>query len=654
MDREQIRSGKRRQRVLDRMPEAISEEDLLSEDEEVSFDEERRRRAPKRTAVEPANVASISDTGDLSQVDYLNLPEPEIVDPRAMSNRDRRLAQVAAAAEGQRYRDILEPKEGFEEQYDATTKFQEEEYGGGSIRREMELDEIRGEVDPETGVREAALGEDAAEYDTQYAKLQKENPNMSETELQDAAIKAVRSLQAKDAEFAAKDFKTVDYGEEMENEVRRKRLEAEAAAKEEQGKVARDAAKRVRDRGQGSKEDRPTIRDAAKTAYDKVTSLDEYNEAFPESPDSYDEAPPMEETPTEGTIPSFDSWDEYKEVFNVRGESPDEVIIGGDTFHWNEEDGRWEEGPAPVADPSPTEDSEPSTVTDTASPSHIIDSYSPQKQEALTQQPGGEQLFGSLNALKNAAEEGNRKALPLFIRSFGAGNTPNETRRLRRKLLRGLPPELRESIGASLKKAVLNTEPALQRDVSELIQRDLYTSMASKGVPTAEDEKAIQDTAEKLKDVFLQHSKIVGTGSMTGGITRSLGLDEEGEAKRRKLVFALGEEIRGPSWRTSLQQPGSFPEGSLIEEIVQSASAHRFMASPKTLFSGDMRQEVLAFKDANDLLVELGIVDIDTTPEIPIAEGSSGEPLKAQRSEGTSPQVPSPVEEHIADAVQEF
>jgi len=60
--------------------------------------------------------------------------------------------------------------------------------------------------------------------------------------------------------------------------------------------------------------------------------------------------------PTEETIPSFDSWDEYKQVFNERGESSDEVIIGGDTVHWSEEDGRWKEGPAPVADPSPTEE----------------------------------------------------------------------------------------------------------------------------------------------------------------------------------------------------------------------------------------------------------------------------------------------------------
>tara|TARA_R100001591_G_scaffold83370_1_gene89888 strand:+ start:9676 stop:11472 length:1797 start_codon:yes stop_codon:yes gene_type:complete len=141
-------------------------------------------------------------------------------------------AKRAIAAEGARYREALQPKKGFEEDYDADVKFQEEEYGGGSIRREMELDEIRGEADPETGVREAALGEDAAEYDKQYAKLEKENPNLSETELQDAAIKAVRAKQATDAEDATKDFNTVDYGDEMENEVRRKRLEAEAAEKE--------------------------------------------------------------------------------------------------------------------------------------------------------------------------------------------------------------------------------------------------------------------------------------------------------------------------------------------------------------------------------------------------------------------------------------
>ena len=176
-----------------------------------------------------------ADTGDLATIQNImreHRREEALQNPESLTPAVREAMQEHMKEEGDRYRAALQPKKGFEEDYDADVKFQEEEYGGGSIRREMELDEIRGEADPETGVREAALGEDAAEYDKQYARLQKENPNMSETELQDAAIKAIRSLQARQAEFAAKDFKTVDYGDEMEDEVRRKMLEAEAAEKE--------------------------------------------------------------------------------------------------------------------------------------------------------------------------------------------------------------------------------------------------------------------------------------------------------------------------------------------------------------------------------------------------------------------------------------
>lgn len=188
---------------------AASEADILSEDESISFDEKRRKRAPKRVEVEPANVASISDTGDL-RADYLNLPEPTIEDPRSMSDRERRMAQVAAAAEGARYREALQGR------------------GTSAFQRSIDLDEIRGEKDPETGLREVALGEDAAEYGKQYARLALKNPDMSKMDLQDAAIRAVREEQAKDAAFQASKFGAVDYGDEMENEARRQRLAAEA------------------------------------------------------------------------------------------------------------------------------------------------------------------------------------------------------------------------------------------------------------------------------------------------------------------------------------------------------------------------------------------------------------------------------------------
>ncbi len=230
---------------------AASEADILSEDESISFDEKRRKRAPKRVEVEPANVASISDTGDL-RADYLNLPEPTIEDPRSMSDRERRMAQVAAAAEGARYREALQGR------------------GTSAFQRSIDLDEIRGEKDPETGLREVALGEDAAEYGKQYARLALENPDMSKMELQDAAIRAVREEQAKDAAFQASKFGAVDYGDEMENEARRQRLAAEATEADAKPGDVLDVPRSTRNaRDRGAFKIDPSRRDRDDTTADQ-------------------------------------------------------------------------------------------------------------------------------------------------------------------------------------------------------------------------------------------------------------------------------------------------------------------------------------------------------------------------------------------------
>ena len=242
-------AAKKGQGVLDVLQKgpAASEEKILSADESISFDEKRRKRAPKRAEFEPANVASISDTGDLRAVDYLNLPKPVIEDPRSMSPSQRRLRQEQIAAEATShpfYRD----EDNFTEK----------------IQRSIDLDEIRGAKGPETELREVTLGEDSREYAKQYSKLASENPNMSETELQDATIKAVREKQAEDAAFYASKFDDVDYGDEMENEARRQRLaeEAEAAKKKDTG-MAKAAADTIKKGRGGTTPKQPTAAELA-------------------------------------------------------------------------------------------------------------------------------------------------------------------------------------------------------------------------------------------------------------------------------------------------------------------------------------------------------------------------------------------------------
>ena len=285
-------AAKRRKGVLARMPKESTEdilvdlkkaeiagrlegereptqEDVESVNEELEMYEEQDRldaRKPagklkERPDIELEGLKSstdimqearkkAADTGDLATIQNIareHRREEALKNPESLTPAVREAMQEHMKQEGDRYREALQPKKGFEEEYDATTKFQEEEYGGGSIRREMEMDEILGDLDPETdqrGYRYAekdrgklgeeigGMGEDPVEYKEQYARLQKENPSMSETELQDAAIKAVRAKQAKDAESAANRFKPITDEDDMENEVRRRRLEDEAAEKE--------------------------------------------------------------------------------------------------------------------------------------------------------------------------------------------------------------------------------------------------------------------------------------------------------------------------------------------------------------------------------------------------------------------------------------
>jgi|10_taG_2_1085330.scaffolds.fasta_scaffold01102_5 hypothetical protein len=279
-------AAKKRKGILSRMPKESNEDilkdlkkaeiksreegkrkataaDAESVREELEMYEEQdrldaRKPAGKLKARPDIELEGLKSSTDIVQ-EAMQKPSNQkaFSEPKATTEEERaalekkygswRGAKEAIKAEGDRYRAALQPKKGFEEQYDADVKFQEEEYGGGSIRREMEMDEILGDLDPETdqrGYRYAekdrgklgeeigGMGEDPVEYKEQYARLQKENPNMSKTELQDAAIKAVRAKQAKDAESAANRFKPITDEDDMENEVRRRRLEDEAAEKE--------------------------------------------------------------------------------------------------------------------------------------------------------------------------------------------------------------------------------------------------------------------------------------------------------------------------------------------------------------------------------------------------------------------------------------
>jgi len=206
-------SGKTQPMTAQAAPEAFEQEGLEEELQE-SFDEKRRKKSPKRAEVEPANVASISDTGDLRAVDYLNLPAPEIVDPRSMSDEERRREQARLAQQGRQYREDIspevDPKSGerrsFAERYKATTEMEERERGS-SLERANLVAQLAGyDYEDDSGQIRRARGEDEERYKKHYFEAQEDAPWAREEDLQDAAILGVMEERARYAEEAAKSF----------------------------------------------------------------------------------------------------------------------------------------------------------------------------------------------------------------------------------------------------------------------------------------------------------------------------------------------------------------------------------------------------------------------------------------------------------------
>ena len=217
---------------------------------------------------------------------YVRKHLDKMEDGPAMSDRERRLAQVEAAAEGARYREALQgrgaPAEavrkmaeagevgdvrdvedpGFAEPYEAAVKFQEEEYGGSLTRKGL-VDEIAGyEYVDEDGRKQRARGEDDKLYSEEYSKAKEKNPDATEEELQDAALKAVMAKRAERAvlempkSFDVEATEDVGAGLQYEKTLDELRKEKEAA---EADKKEDDVVSKAVSRVQGKAPAQPVV-----------------------------------------------------------------------------------------------------------------------------------------------------------------------------------------------------------------------------------------------------------------------------------------------------------------------------------------------------------------------------------------------------------
>lgn len=150
--------------------------------------------------------------------------------------------------------DYTSPAPTFADTYDATTEFQEEEYGGGSLERESLVADIAGyDYVDKKGKKQRARGEDEKVYGQKYSEAKEENPDATEEELQDAALKAVMAYRARWAELDIDKIlreseveATEDVGADLERE---KTLEEREAEEAERLKKEADLVKGALDRG---------------------------------------------------------------------------------------------------------------------------------------------------------------------------------------------------------------------------------------------------------------------------------------------------------------------------------------------------------------------------------------------------------------------
>jgi hypothetical protein len=457
---------------------AASETDILSKDESISFDEKRRKRAPKRAEFEPSNVASISDTGDLNAVDYLNPPETsgpsELKATTAEERADLekkygswRAAKEAIKAEGDRYRAALQPKKGFEAQYDADVKFQEEEYGGGSLERDRMLAEIMGQeyqTDPDpVGVEGTITDRDL--YEKYYAEAKEKNPSAQKEQLQDAAIKGVMADQAERAALEADKFPELLEGEATETvgaglgyektleELRQEKADREAAAQNKN--VVKGAVEKAKKTGPGGADTR------------------------------------RQPTDTERAAQKALSYDVETGTFSRDGRVIPQAKVIEDSV-----------------DETPTDEIVDETVTESA-PQKLFNTYSDRQRASILSQPGGSNFSEALENLS----EGNLQGFNEAIKGgrYKQFRVPQGKRfRVEKRFvpqftefLERVPPDLKASVVQQLEQKVSEKAPAILESLKGPVEQTLYDQVSEmKGVPTPQDEAVIKEFAEVLSNHY--------------------------------------------------------------------------------------------------------------------------------------------------------
>ncbi len=381
-------------------------------------------------------------------------------------------AKQEVADRGARYREALQPKKGFEAQYDADVKFQEEEYGGGSLERDRMLAEIMGQeyqTDPDPG-------EDTELYEKYYAEAKEKNTEASEKEIQDMAIKKWVANRSRKAELAAKKFpkplaseatETVAAGLRSEQTLEEMEAEEAERLKKEKPIFSEDAKKKLKAQTATSRQ--PTAAELAARKALEPTDLDEtmgetaITAEAPEEPETA--APPTED------LGYRDQW------------------VGGDYY---DEDG---------------------TLLVKGTPRGTLAMLDEDEQAQLSKSPGGKFLKPALDSLLEGDLGG-------FNEAFGQTASSDRT-----GLLRGIvgkdnrvdlsttmrkTPQFRRQVASDLTKAIDKDNSKIYKQVSSELENVLLKNLYSEYEQLGRDKPEItQAEAQKAREDAQRAAKII-------------------------------------------------------------------------------------------------------------------------------------------------
>ena len=503
-------------------------------------------------------------------------PEPAMSD-----DRERRLAQVAAAAEGAKYQAALQAPDplkghlqaaqrmketgevrdvvgvedpGFAERYDEDVRFQEEEYGEGSLERERALSEILG-VDWRTE-RASPRREDLIEkgryaFDDLYEEAKAANPEGREEDWQDAAIKAYHRSKAEDASEFARTFevedtaqvsgKMEDYAAKRAAELREARLkreaEAEAAAKEKP--LLSETAQSMTQGGPGTSRGLTPQQIAARKAL----------AASPER---------------ESVMQRIDQTDEKRKAAAAEAEK-----------YFEEQERKALRSTTPLGQALSLQEDNPEVL---------------RRAQGI---PGMGDLIPAVSAL----DAGN---LSGFNRTFGKREAPGlldyklRKQDYRPEGIAALPEDLRRSLGSQLSKTLDAEKTSAVSDIEgrikiELKRRAAAPYVAAGGRMPSEQISALKDRAREIAELIVGTSDIAGSPRFAG---------QEGlELPLLGTEFGL---LDTPEFRSVLEEAG------VVNPQTPNSQVQAALRSLLDTIPEELRQSILDLREGERTLSMLG------------------------------------------------